>query len=64
MADIAVANLIVNVSDDKREMEQKVNLRDLLISSVMLDTRIGSLNGTCACVCISDCTCDPSCSWQ
>lgn len=46
------------------ENELQVDLYSLLISSIELNIGLDSKSAPCACICISDCSCDPSCYTQ
>jgi len=64
MTHSVVVESVVHAFEDDKEQDRGTNLLDLILSSVKLDTKIDSLDGVCGCVCISDCSCDPSCLLQ
>lgn len=42
----------------------EVPFEEIVIADVRLALGLGGDDGICTCVCISDCTCDPSCILQ
>lgn len=44
--------------------EEEAIFGEIVVADARLALTLGGSDGTCGCVCISDCTCDPSCLLQ
>lgn len=58
------SSALKNLDQYKDDRDQNTRLDELLLSSAKLETTIVSADGTCSCICISDCACNPSCYTQ